>query len=471
MSARAIAAAVRAGERSAGQVIEDALSRLAAAAPLNAVAPYDAARAVAEAAAVDAARAAGAPLGPLAGVPVILKDNLWDAGVECSAASESLVGFFAPDTATVVRRLRAAGAVVLARGNMDELGMGSLTAQSRFGPAKNPHDLRRSPGGSSGGCAALVAAGAAPIALGSDTGGSVRQPAAWCGVYGLRPTRGVLSRWGLVPLASSMDTVGALAADPDDLACCLDVLLGADPLDQTTTPRPPWRLDVALREPPRGLRVGLMITPGAEADPEVWAQVERAAGLLSAQGAIVDRVSFVGLPEALLAYTALCAVEAASNLARFDGQRFGRPAPGDDAEAQARGARARFGEEVRRRVLLGHALGEDRLRRALATRGRVTEAIVKHLDHHDLLICPTTPTVAALHGHREAAALADLFTAPASLAGRPALSVPFGAVGGLPVGVQLIGRAYGEEALFTAAAALHTQSVSVPEAVEVQPRL
>jgi aspartyl-tRNA(Asn)/glutamyl-tRNA(Gln) amidotransferase subunit A len=454
MSARTIVESVRGGERSARQVIEEALTRLVDAAPLNAVASFDAERALAEADVLDAARAAGATLGPLAGVPVILKDNLWDAGVECSAASESLVGFIAPDTATVVRRLRAAGAVVLARGNMDELGMGSLTARSRFGPAKNPHDLRRSPGGSSGGNAALVAADVVPIAIGSDTGGSVRQPAAWCGVYGLRPTRGVLSRWGLVPLASSMDTVGALTSTLEDLACCLDVMLGVDPLDQTTTPRPPWRLDVALAEPPRGLRVGLMITPGAEANPEVWAQVERAAAVLSARGAIVDRVRFVGLPEALLAYTAICAAEAASNLARFDGQRFGRPAAGDDAEAQARGARARFGDEVRRRILLGHALGEDRLRRALATRGRVTEAIIGHLDHHDLLICPSTPSPAAHHGDAEAERLADLFTAPASLAGRPALSVPFGAVDGLPVGVQLIGRAHGEEALFTAAAAL-----------------
>jgi aspartyl-tRNA(Asn)/glutamyl-tRNA(Gln) amidotransferase subunit A len=454
MSARTIVESLRVGERSARQVIEEALTRLADAAPLNAVASCDPERALAEADALDAARAAGAALGPLAGVPVILKDNLWDAGVECSAASESLVGFIAPDTATVVRRLRAAGAVVLARGNMDELGMGSLTARSRFGRAKNPHDLRRSPGGSSGGNAALVAADVVPIAIASDTGGSVRQPAAWCGVYGLRPTRGVLSRWGLVPLASSMDTVGALTSTLEDLACCLDVMLGVDPLDQTTTPRPPWRLDVALAEPPRGLRVGLMITPGAEANPEVWAQVERAAAVLSARGAIVDRVRFVGLPEALLAYTAICAAEAASNLARFDGQRFGRPAAGDDAEAQARGARARFGDEVRRRILLGHALGEDRLRRALATRGRVTEAIIGHLDHHDLLICPSTPSPAAHHGDAEAERLADLFTAPASLAGRPALSVPFGAVDGLPVGVQLIGRAYGEEALFTAAAAL-----------------
>ncbi|MEY3212205.1 MAG: Asp-tRNA(Asn)/Glu-tRNA(Gln) amidotransferase subunit GatA, partial [Pseudomonadota bacterium] len=471
MSARAIVEAVRGGERSARQVIEDALARLDAAAPLNAVATFDAERALAEADSLDAARAAGQALGPLAGVPLILKDNLWDAGVECSAASESLVGFIPPDTATVLRRLRAAGAIVLARGNMDELGMGSLTASSRFGPAKNPHDLRRSPGGSSGGNAALVAAGVAPIAIGSDTGGSIRQPASWCGVYGLRPTRGVLSRWGLVPLASSMDTVGALTTCPEDLACCLDVMLGADPLDHTTTPRPAWRLQFAMREPPQGLRVGLMVTPDAEADAEVVAQVERAASVLGAMGAIVDRVRFVGLPEALLAYSALCAVEAASNLARFDGQRFGRPASGDDAEAQATSARARFGDEVRRRVLLGHALGDDRHRRALATQGRVTEAIVRHLDHHDLLLCPTTPTVAALHGDDEAARLADLFTAPASLSGRPALSVPFGMAEGLPVGVQLIGRAYGEEALFTAAAALHTQRASVPEAVEVQPRL
>jgi aspartyl-tRNA(Asn)/glutamyl-tRNA(Gln) amidotransferase subunit A len=471
MSARELAEAVRAGSRSARQVIEEALARLDAAAPLNAVAHHDAERALAEADALDAARAAGEPLGPLAGVPVILKDNLWDAGVECSAASESLVGFFPPDSATVVRRLRAAGAVVLARGNMDELGMGSLTARSRFGPAKNPHDLRRSPGGSSGGNAALVAAGVAPIAIGSDTGGSVRQPASWCGVYGLRPTRGLLSRWGLVPLASSMDTVGVITTDPEDLACCLDVMLGADPLDQTTTPRPPWRLDVALREPPRGLRVGLLITPGAEAAPEVSAQVQRAAAALNTMGAIVDGVRLVGLPEALLAYTALCAVEAASNLARFDGQRFGRPAAGDDAEAQARDARARFGDEVRRRVLLGHAIGADRHRRALAAQGRITEAIIGHLDHHDLLICPTTPTVAARLDNAEAGRLADLFTAPASLAGRPALSMPFGVVDGLPVGVQLIGRAYGEEALFTAAAALHAQGASVPEAVEVQPRL
>ncbi|MCK6524724.1 Asp-tRNA(Asn)/Glu-tRNA(Gln) amidotransferase subunit GatA, partial [Myxococcota bacterium] len=421
---------------------------------LNAVAAADPDRALAEADALDDARAAGQPLGPLAGVPVIVKDNLWDEGVECSAASESHVGFIAPDTATTVRRLRAAGAVVLARGNMDELGMGSRTAWSRFGPARHPLDARRSPGGSSGGCAALVAAGVAPLALGSDTGGSVRQPAAWCGVYGLRPTRGVLSRWGLVPLASSMDTVGLLSATLGDLACALDAMLGPDPLDQTTLPRPPWRLDTALGAPPQGLRVGLLTTPGAEADPEIGAQVERAAAALGEQGARITPVTLHGLPEARLAYAALCAAEAASNLARFDGQRFGPPSPGDDADAQALSARSRFGEEVRRRVLLGHALGDDRRRRASAVRGRVTEAIVSLLDHHDLLLCPATPTVAARLEDEDAAANADLFLIPASLAGRPSLSVPYGVVDGLPVGVQLIGRAGGEEALFTAAAAL-----------------
>lgn len=467
MSARAIADAVRDGTRRARQVTEDALARLDEAADLGAVVACEPDRALAEADAIDAARAAGEALGPLAGAPLGVKDNLWDEGVECSAASESLVGFIAPDTATTLRRLRAAGAVVLARANMDELGMGSLTAWSRVGPAKNPHDPRRSPGGSSGGAAALVAAGVVPIALGSDTGGSVRQPAAWCGVYGLRPTRGVLSRWGLVPLASSMDTVGLLATTPRDLACALDVMLGVDPHDQTTLPRPPWRLDAALCAPPQGLRVGLLITPGAEASAEVSAQVALAAAALHDQGAIITAVTLHGLPEASLAYAAICAAEAASNLARLDGQRFGRPAPGDDAEAQAEGARARFGPEVRRRVLLGHALSADHLARAQAARGRITEAIVRLLDHHDLLLCPTTPTVAARLGDLEAAERADLFTTPASLSGRPALSVPFGAAGGLPVGVQLIGRALGEEALFTAAAALHAARRSVPEAVQV----
>lgn len=446
------AKAIRRGEARAIDWIDEALAAAKAVAPLRLLVHLDEEAVREAAAAIDAAIAAGADPGPLAGCPVAIKDNLAVAGAPLGAASALLAGHVAAEDAAVVARLRAAGAIPFGRANMDELGIGSATQASVYGPAAHPLDPRRIPGGSSGGSAGLVAAKVVPLALGSDSGGSTRQPAAFCGVYGLKPTYGRLSRRGLIALASSTDCVGLLAADPADLALLFGLLAGPDPGDPTSRSTPPPR---AHREPLAGRRIGLP-APDPQASPAAQTAVAAVAAAFAAQGALLYPLPALPHDLALAAYTVLCAAEAHSNLARYDGLRFGRPAaPTDDA---LRALRSHFGAPVRQRLALGAALlREGRLYpQATAARAACSRLLDQHLAAVDALLLPTTPGPAPLRADwgPDLAASADHFTALSSITGHPALNLPAGRVDGSPIGVQCVGRRDAEPLLFDLAQAL-----------------
>lgn len=461
-TARAIAAAVLAGA--------DAGAPALAAAAACTANPFNAVRHVDEAAVrrqvEDLARRLGAgERPPLAGVPIAIKDNLCDAGQPCGCASKILEGYVAPYTATAVARLRAAGAIVVARTNMDEFAMGSSTEHSAYGPARNPWDEARTPGGSSGGSAALVAAGVVPIALGSETGGSVRQPAALCGVVGLKPTYGAVSRHGLVAFASSLDVVSPFGADVADAALAMSVIAGPDAADSTGSDRPEEDLAAAASRPVTGLRVGVLDAcdaPGVE--DGVRASVGVALDALREAGAVLQPVRIASLDLALACYAILAPAEASSNLARFDGIRYGPRAQADDLLGTYVHTRAGgFGPEVQRRILLGTFVlsagyVDAYYESALRVRAAIAADLEAALRDVDVLVSPTSPTVAFPLGARDrdplAMYLADVFTVPASLAGLPAISVPGPCSGGLPVGVQITGRRGQEGTVLAAAAAV-----------------
>ena len=467
MTATDIARAVRAGERRARDVVDEHLAAIAAReADVHAfnLVLADEARAAADA--IDAAVARGDDPGPLAGVPVALKDNLCTRGVPTTCSSKILDGWRPPYDATVVTRLQQAGAVAIGKTNLDEFAMGSSTENSAFGPTRNPHDTGRVPGGSSGGSAAAVAAGFAPLALGSDTGGSIRQPAALCGVVGVKPTYGRVSRYGLVAFASSLDQIGPFAATVEDAAQLLEVIGGPDPMDTTSIPEPfPSLLD-ELDKGVDGLRVGV-VTEFLEADgldPEIAARVRAAADALSAAGAKVGEASVPSTIYGLSAYYLIAPAEASSNLARYDGVRYGlRVDAPTTAEMNTASRTAGFGAEVKRRIMLGtYALSAGYYDAYYGKAQRVRTLIIRDLDRaydeFDVLLGPTSPTTAFAFGAKDdplAMYLNDVFTIPSNLAGHPALSLPFGtASDGLPVGVQLLAPALGEAILFRAAAAL-----------------
>jgi aspartyl-tRNA(Asn)/glutamyl-tRNA(Gln) amidotransferase subunit A len=466
ISATEIARAVRSGERRSLDVVDEHLARVAAREEeLNAFNRVMADEARAAAAAVDAAVADGRDPGPLAGVPVVLKDNLCTRGVPTTCSSRILDGWLPPYDATVVSRLHEAGAVVLGKTNLDEFAMGSSTENSAFGPTRNPHDPSRVPGGSSGGSAAAVAAGFAPLGLGSDTGGSIRQPAALCGVVGVKPTYGLVSRYGLVAFASSLDQIGPLAGTVADAALLLEVITGHDPADSTSVPRPAPELVASLDEGVDGLRIGVLaeLVEGASAD--VAARVEEAARALEAAGAKVDEASVPAATHALSAYYLIAPAEASSNLARYDGVRYGLRVDGPDVGAMYTATRsAGFGAEVKRRIMLGtYALSAGYYDAYYGQAQRVRTLLIRDFEAayatHDLLLAPTTPTTAfalgAKTGDPWAMYLSDVCTVPSNLAGQPAVSVPFGAGDdGLPVGVQVLAPALGEVPMFRAAAAL-----------------
>jgi len=462
-----LAHAVRTGERRASDVVEAALSAIAARdgeiRSFTSV-QADAARAAADA--VDEAVAAGRDPGPLAGVPVALKDNLCTRGVPTTCASRILEGWRPPYDATVVTRLRQAGAVVVGKTNMDEFAMGSSTENSCTGPTANPWATDRVPGGSSGGSAAAVAAGFVPLALGSDTGGSIRQPAALCGVVGMKPTYGRVSRYGLVAFASSLDQIGPLAATVDDAALLYRAIAGHDPCDSTSLPDPPpaWP-DGPLEGSVEGLRVGLCPELVDEGAPDVAARVHQAAEALAAAGAKVDEVCVPELRLGLSAYYLIAPAEASSNLARYDGVRYGLRVGAADVAAMNTATRtAGFGDEVKRRIMLGtYALSagyyDAYYGQAQRVRTLLIEAFARAYDEVDVLLGATTPTTAFGLGSRTADPLSmylsDLFTVPSNLAGQPAVSVPFGTGDdGLPVGVQVLAPALGEQTMFGVAAAV-----------------
>jgi aspartyl-tRNA(Asn)/glutamyl-tRNA(Gln) amidotransferase subunit A len=419
--------------------------------------------ALAAAAAADARYRAGTPLGPLDGVPVALKDLLCTRGVRTTCGSKILEGFVPPYDATVVVRLAAAGAILLGKTNMDEFAMGSSTEHSAFKPTRNPWDLARVPGGSSGGSAAAVAADLAAGSLGSDTGGSIRQPAAFCGTVGLKPTYGRVSRYGLVAFASSLDQIGPFAKDVQDAALLLQAIAGHDPRDATSVevPVPDYAAGLAGRV--AGLRAGIPREYFTGAlDPEIERGVRAAIEALRALGIATEEVSLPATDYALAAYYVIAPAEAASNLARYDGVKYGLRVPGarDLIEMSSRTRAAGFGAEVKRRIMLGtYALSagyyDAYYGRAQRVRTLVRRDFEAAFERVDLILAPTTPNVAFKHGEKEdplAMYLNDALTIPANLAGLPGLSVRCGfTAAGLPIGLQLIGKPLEEATLLRVA--------------------
>jgi aspartyl-tRNA(Asn)/glutamyl-tRNA(Gln) amidotransferase subunit A len=417
-----------------------------------------------QAAAVDAKRQAGARLGPLAGVPVAVKDVLCTRGVPTTCSSRILANFVPPYDAHVVERLQAADAVVIGKTNMDEFAMGSSTENSAAGPTRNPWDPARIPGGSSGGSAAAVAAGFAPLALGTDTGGSIRQPAALCGVVGLKPTYGRVSRYGLVAFASSLDQVGPFARTVSDAALLLSVIAGHDPRDSTSVDRPVPDYAVTLDTPLAGLRVGVPREFfGAGLDAEVEAAVRAALSEYERQGATLVEVSLPHTEYALAAYYIVAPAEASSNLARYDGMHYGhRTAVRADLVGTAAKSRSEgFGAEVQRRVMVGTYVLSRGYRdayyvQALKARRLVKKDYDEAFQTCDVIAGPTAPTPAFPIGAKAddplAMYLSDVYTVSANLAGLPGVSVPCGfTAAGLPIGLQLLAPPFEEERLLRAA--------------------
>jgi len=462
-----IAAAVRSGARSARAVVEEHLAAIEARdGEINAFNLVTAEQALARADEIDAIVAAGGDPGPLAGVPVALKDNLCTTGVPTTCSSRILEGWRPPYDATVVERLHAAGAISVGKTNLDEFAMGSSTENSAFGPTRNPHDLGRVPGGSSGGSAAAVAAGFAPLALGSDTGGSIRQPASFCGIVGVKPTYGAVSRYGLVAFASSLDQIGPFAATVADAALLLEAISGHDERDATSLPEAPLALTDALGQGVEGLRIGVVteLLDAEGMDPSVVARTRAALDALTAAGATVEEVSVPAAVYGLSAYYLIAPAEASSNLARYDGVRYGlrvdAPATG---EMMDRTRTEGFGPEVKRRIMLGtYALSAGYYDAFYGKAQKVRTLIIRDFaaayERCDVLISPTAPTTAFPFGAKAdplSMYLNDVCTIPSNLAGHPAMSVPFGTGDdGLPVGVQIMAPALGEPTMFRVAAAL-----------------
>ncbi|MBS1848333.1 MAG: Asp-tRNA(Asn)/Glu-tRNA(Gln) amidotransferase subunit GatA [Actinobacteria bacterium] len=473
LSARSIAEAVASGELGAVEVAEAHLETLDSGdAGIHAFLEVTAERALAEAGEVDAAIAAGASPGRLAGVPIGLKDNLCTRGVPTTCASRILEGWIPPYDATVVTRVREAGAVSFGKTNMDEFAMGSSTEHSAFGPTRNPRDTARVPGGSSGGSAAAVAADLVPLSLGSDTGGSIRQPAALCGVVGVKPTYGAVSRYGLIAFASSLDQIGPFARDVGDAALLLEVIAGHDPLDATSIPDGIPDVVDHLDDGVDGLRVGLVAgLMGDGIAPDIAARVREAVAVLERAGATVEEVVMPTFASALSAYYLIAPAEASSNLARFDGVRYGlRVDAPTTAEMMVATRTAGFGPEVKRRIMLGtYALSAGYYDAYYGTAQKVRTVICNDFaaayEHLDVLVSPTTPTTAFAIGEEiddpMTMYLNDICTIPSNLAGHPAMSVPFGVDGGgLPVGVQIMAPALGERTMFRVAAVLEAAAQS-----------
>lgn len=473
LSLSAAAALLRAGEVSSVQLTEAALQRTTATdGKLHAFLHVDAAGAMLQARAADASFAAwrknpaGGQPAAVAGLPLAIKDVLCVAGLPATAGSRMLQGFIPPYDATAISRLRAAGAVFTGKTNTDEFAMGSSTENSGYGPTHNPIDLARVPGGSSGGSAAAVAARMAYGALGSDTGGSVRQPAALCGIVGLKPTYGRVSRYGLIAYGSSLDQVGPLARTVLDVALLLGAIAGHDPLDSTSLNEPVPDYAAALRTTSlSGLRVGVPTEYfAAGMQPEVEQAVRAAIEQLRALGALVRPVTLPHTAQALPTYYMIAPAEASANLARFDGVRYGPRSAGSGLWEQVRGTRgAGFGPEVKRRIMLGtYALSAGyydafylRAQQARTLIKRDFEAVFKDVD---VLACATTPTTAFKLGEKVddplTMYLSDVFTLAVNLAGLPAISLPCGLdAGGLPIGLQLIGPVLSEVRLLQVAQA------------------
>ncbi|HEY7399280.1 MAG TPA: Asp-tRNA(Asn)/Glu-tRNA(Gln) amidotransferase subunit GatA [Actinomycetota bacterium] len=420
------------------------------------------------AAELDVHRASGAPRSPVAGIPLALKDVLATKGIRTTCGSQILEEYVPPYDATAWARLSGEGGVLVGKTNCDEFAMGSSTENSAFGPVHNPWDLSRVPGGSSGGSAAAVAAGEVVWALGTDTGGSVRQPAALCGVVGMKPTYGLVSRYGLIAFASSLDTVGTFTRGVRDAALLLGAIAGKDPRDATSLDDGPGRDYVGtLEKGVDGMRFGVVQEAfGEGVEPGVRDAVRAAVERISAMGGRVDEVSLPHADYGLSAYYLIAPSEASSNLARYDGVRYGLRVPdaSDSIEMMARTRGAGFGAEVKRRVMLGtYALSAGYYEAYYGQAQKVRTLIIRDYERafadHDVLISPTSPTTAFTIGERAddpmAMYLSDVFTIPANLAGVPAITIPCGLdANRLPVGVQLTGPVLAEATVLRAAHAL-----------------
>ncbi|MCG3116033.1 MAG: Asp-tRNA(Asn)/Glu-tRNA(Gln) amidotransferase subunit GatA [Candidatus Manganitrophus sp. SA1] len=420
--------------------------------------------ALAQADRIDQAIARGEAIGPLAGIPIALKDNLCLEGVRTTCSSKILDGYRPPYDATVVSRLKEAGGIFLGKTNMDEFAMGSSTENSAFEKTKNPWDLSRIPGGSSGGSAAAVAASEATAALGSDTGGSIRQPAACCGVVGLKPTYGRVSRYGLVAFASSLDQIGPLTKDVTDTATVMNVIGGYDRSDSTSADLPMPDLTRALRRDVRGMRLGVPKEYFIEGmDPEVEGSVAQAIETLKKLGAEVKEISLPHTEYAVATYYILATAEASSNLARYDGVRYGyrTPEARDLLEMYMKTRAEGFGPEVKRRIMLGtYALSagyyDAYYKKAQQVRTLIKRDFDEAYQSVDVIVTPTAPTPAFRFGEKTADPLqmylSDIFTISVNLAGIPAISLPGGfSKGGLPIGLQILGRAFDEEGILRVA--------------------
>jgi aspartyl-tRNA(Asn)/glutamyl-tRNA(Gln) amidotransferase subunit A len=423
-------------------------------------------RALAQAAKIDALAARGDALPPLAGVPVGIKDVLCMQGSPATAGSLILKGYMPPYDATAVTRLEAAGAVLLGKLNCDEFAMGSSNENSAYGPVRNPRALDRVPGGSSGGSAAAVAAGFAVASLGTDTGGSIRQPAAFCGVVGVLPTYGRVSRYGLIAFASSLDRVGPFAGNVRDAAILLSVLAGKDPMDATSSAQPVGDYVGALEKPVAGLRIGVPAEYlGDGLDPEIRAAIERVLDRLRAAGCEVKTISLPHTRYAIPTYYVIATAEASANLSRFDGVRFGlRAKHAGTLSSMYRETRDQgFGAEVKRRILLGtYALSagyyDAYYRKAQQVRTLLTRDFLRAFAEVDAIVTPVTPTPAFKLGEKTddpvKMYLEDIYSVAASLAGICGVSVPCGeTTAGLPIGVQIMGRHFDEETMLRVALA------------------
>jgi aspartyl-tRNA(Asn)/glutamyl-tRNA(Gln) amidotransferase subunit A len=476
LTASAIAARIGAGSTAPADIIRASFARArgvgAGRDALNIVLWSDEEAAVKEAERLSAQLASGAGGGRLAGVPVAVKDNISTLGLPTTCGSKILAGYVSPYEATAITRLRAEGAIVVAKTNMDEFAMGSSTENSSYGPTRNPLDIRRVPWGSSGGSAAAVASGIVPVALGSETGGSVRQPAAFCGIVGVKPTYGRLSRFGLVAFASSLDHIGAFGRNVDDAALMMEVMAGVDPYDSTSADVavPSYTEQFVSRATVEAPLTGMTVGVPQEYFPEsldggIRSLCDRSVDYFRSLGATVREVSLPHTWLAIPVYYIIAPAEASSNLARFDGVRYGPRIEGKDGLRSTYEATrsAGFGPEVTRRILLGtYVLSagyyDAYYKKAQAVRSLITRDFSNvFADGVDVLFTPTTPTTAFPIGavtDPYEMYLSDIFTATANLAGVPAMSMPIGRDKDLPVGGQLIADHFGEAKMFRAAYAL-----------------
>ena len=466
-SAVDLAAAIAAGEVSAAEVTQAFVDRGEAVdGSIHAYLATTPERALEEAAAADERRGNGAALSPYDGIPIAYKDLFVTRGVASTSGSRILEGFVPPYDATVVARCSGAGLPMLGKLNMDEFAMGSSTENSGFGPSRNPWDTDCVPGGSSGGSTALVAAGGAPWTWGTDTGGSVRQPAALCGLVGVKPTYGLVSRYGMIAFASSLDQAGPITRTVKDSAALLGLAAGGDRMDSTCIPAGAPDFLAGIEDGVAGLRIGIMpeLESGEGTHPGVLTRVQEAYRRLEKLGATLEEVSLPSFEYGLSAYYLLAPAEASSNLARYDGVRYGHRASGaeDIVRMTSRTREEGFGPEVKRRIMLGtYALSagyyDAYYGKAQKVRTLITRDLAKAYETVDLIACPTSPTTAFRIGEKTSDPLAmylsDVFTVPVNLAGNAAISVPCGTSpdDGLPVGLQLIAKSLDEKTMFRAA--------------------